>query len=625
MKVIKRDGRIVEFDKLKIKCAIEKANSTVHKKERAKIKEIESIIKYIEKLDKKRILVEDIQDLIEIKLMEYKHYDLAKRYIVYRYNRALIRQQNTTDETILGLIRKNNLEYVGESKTNDIGSPTWESLIVSEVSRDLSKRLLLPEKINQAHSSGILYFHNMDSFLQPILGNSLIDLRNMLLHDLMINNINIKAPKSFQEACCILTQILINVLESQYGGVSVELKHLGKYLKMSQEKYENFIKRKYKNKISEEVTSCLIQDLLKKELSSAIQSIFYQLNTAINVLRKNSSITLFMHLDQDDLYIKECASIYEEVFIQVSQLFKNINVYPCSFPTLLYVLDENNIKGVYNDITKKAIYSAKKYGIVNFISSKKMRQIYKGFVHSPIGMDLFPPLYKENDKYIFEGRFHQGTITINLAQIAFLSNASEQIFYELLNERLDLCFEGLMCRHYALLNVISDVSPMHYQLGAIATLEKHQKINELLKSGRSVLCLGYVGLLETVKVLTGESILSKKGSACAIKLLQYLKKVLEKWGKKTGILFQLYPTTSKEIVSYLSRLDFENLRTNIPIYETCFKVKMNNTDEVNYIDILQKTSVGIPVAFKTSDLENKKWSKFVYENILYIVIEKEEE
>ena len=345
MKVIKRDGRIVEFNKQKIITAIDKANCDVPSKEQAKKKDIDKIINYIESLGKKRILVEDIQDVIELKLMELKKYSLAKKYIVYRYNRALVRKQNTTDETILGLIRKNNSEFF-TTKKNDLSLllSTQRNLISGEVSKDLTKRILLPEKINIACEEAKIYFHDAEYFLQPSFNSSNINIKDMLDNSTVMNNQLIETPKSFQVACNIMTQIMSTIANSQYGEQSVNIKHLSKYLKISENKFRKQFTDKLGNKINKETLEEIVDELLKKELSSGVQTIQYQLNTLLANNGHYQPVTLFLELDINSEYEKENAMIIEEILKQRYNGIKTIdgiNKIP-DFPKIIYVLNDKN-------------------------------------------------------------------------------------------------------------------------------------------------------------------------------------------------------------------------------------------------------------------------------------------
>ena len=450
MKVIKRDGRAVDYDRAKIETAITKANEEVKPKERATKAEIKEIITYIEELDKKRILVEDIQDIIEQKLMEIEKYELSKRYIVYRYTRALVRKQNTTDETILGIIRNENKELAEEnSNKNTMLASTQRDYIAGEVSRDLTKRLLLPEKIAKANEDGNLHFHDADYFVQPIFNCCLINIADMLDNGTVMNGKMIESPKSFQVACTVTTQIIAAVASNQYGGQSVDMKHLGKYLRKSYNKFKEELEEKYKGKLSNDIIESIVQDRLKSELKAGVQTIQYQINTLMTTNGQSPFVTLFLHLEDGDPYIKENAMIIEEILRQRYEGIKNesgIYVTP-AFPKLVYVLDECNCLkgGEYDYLTKMAVKCSAKRMYPDYISAKKMREIYDGNVFSPMGCRSFlSPWKDENGNYKFEGRFNQGVVSINLPQIAIIANKDEDKFWKLLDERLELCFEALM-------------------------------------------------------------------------------------------------------------------------------------------------------------------------------------
>ena len=511
MKIIKRDGRIVEYDPEKIRIAIKKANNDVSACDAASDSEIDKIIEYIEGLKKKRLLVEDIQDIIEKQLVELNKYELSKAYMLYRYERELIRRANTTDESILTLIKNSNKELMEEnSNKNAIVASTQRDLIAGEVSKDLTKRILLPEKISKAHNEGILHFHDADYFLQPIFNCCLINISDMLDNGTVMNGKMIESPKSFQVACTVMTQIIAAVASSQYGGQSVNIKHLGKYLKRSEDKFRKNLTEKYKGKITKKEIEELVGDRLKEELASGVQTIQYQINTLMTTNGQSPFVTIFMHLDKDDEYLEYTAMIIEEIINQRYMGIKNekgVYITP-AFPKLVYVLDEFNSLngGEYDYLTRLAVKCSSKRLYPDYISAKKMRENYEGNVFSPMGCRSFLAPYKDKDgKYKFEGRFNQGVVSLNLPQIAILAEGNEEKFFSLLDERLDLCYEALMCRHHALLGTLSNVSPVHWQYGAIARLNKNETIDKLLKNGYSTISLGYIGIYEMTKAMTGVS------------------------------------------------------------------------------------------------------------------------
>ena len=638
MKVIKRDGRAVDYDRAKIQTAIEKANQEVKPKERATKEDIKGIIQYIEELNKKRMLVEDIQDIIEEKLMEIEKYELAKKYIVYRYTRALVRKQNTTDETILGLIRNENKELAEEnSNKNTLLASTQRDYIAGEVSRDLTRRLLLPEKIAKADADGVLHFHDADYFVQPIFNCCLINIADMLDNGTVMNGKMIESPKSFQVACTVTTQIIAAVASNQYGGQSVDLKHLGKYLRKSYNKFKSEIEKKYKGKLSDNIIEDLVQDRLKAELKAGVQTIQYQINTLMTTNGQSPFVTLFLHLEDGDPYIKENAMIIEEVLRQRYQGIKNeagVYVTP-AFPKLVYVLDECNCLkgGEYDYLTKLAVKCSAKRMYPDYISAKKMRENYEGNVFSPMGCRSFlSPWKDENGNYKFEGRFNQGVVSINLPQVAIVADGDEDKFWKLLDERLELCKEALMCRHYALLGTHSDISPIHWQYGAIARLAKGEKIDKLLYGGYSTISLGYIGIYEMTKVMKGVSHTTPEGHDFAIRVMKHLRETVDRWKKETNIGFALYGTPAESLCYKFARIDKEKFGTIKDVtdkgyytnsYHVDVREKIDAFEKLGFESEFQKISSGgaisyieIPNMQKNIDaLETAV--KFIYDNIQY--------
>ncbi len=638
MKVIKRDGRAVDYDRAKIQVAIEKANQEVKPKERANKEDIKGIIQYIEDLNKKRMLVEDIQDIIEEKLMEIEKYELAKKYIVYRYTRALVRKQNTTDETILGLIRNENKELAEEnSNKNTLLASTQRDYIAGEVSRDLTRRLLLPEKIAKADADGILHFHDADYFVQPIFNCCLINISDMLDNGTVMNGKMIESPKSFQVACTVTTQIIAAVASNQYGGQSVDLKHLGKYLRKSYNKFKSEIEKKYKGKLSDNIIEDLVQDRLKAELKAGVQTIQYQINTLMTTNGQSPFVTLFLHLEEGDPYIKENAMIIEEVLRQRYQGIKNeagVYVTP-AFPKLVYVLDECNCLkgGEYDYLTKLAVKCSAKRMYPDYISAKKMKENYEGNVFSPMGCRSFlSPWKDENGNYKFEGRFNQGVVSINLPQVAIVADGDEDKFWKLLDERLELCKEALMCRHYALLGTHSDISPIHWQYGAIARLAKGEKIDKLLYGGYSTISLGYIGVYEMTKVMKGVSHTTPEGHDFAIRVMRHLRETVDRWKKETNIGFALYGTPAESLCYKFARIDKEKFGTIKDVtdkgyytnsYHVDVREKIDAFAKLSFESEFQKVSSGgaisyieIPNMQKNIDaLETAV--KFIYDNIQY--------
>ena len=638
MKVIKRDGRAVDYDRQKIAIAIGKANDKIPAKGRASKEEIKGIIEYIESLGKKRMLVEDIQDIIEQKLMEMNKYDLAKEYIVYRYRRALVRKQNTTDESILGLIRNNNKELKEEnSNKNTSLASTQRDYIAGEVSRDLTKRLLLPEKITKANEEGVLHFHDADYFIQPIFNCCLIDIANMLDNGTVMNGKMIESPKSFQVACIVTSQIIATVASNQYGGQSVDMIHLGKYARKSYNKFKKNLEEKYKGKVEDDIIEEMAQDMLKTEIKAGVQTIQYQINTLMTTNGQAPFVTLFLHLDENDEYIKENAMIIEEVLKQRYQGIKNekgVYVTP-AFPKLIYVLDEcNNLSGgKYDYLTKLAVKCSAKRMYPDYISAKKMRENYEGYVFSPMGCRSFlSPWKDENGNYKFEGRFNQGVVSINLPQVALVADGDENKFWEELEQRLELCKDALMCRHYALLGIVSDVSPIHWQHGAIARLEKGEKIDHLLKDGYSTLSLGYIGVYETTKLMRGVSHTNKDGYDFAVKLMKKLRDTAKRWKEETGLGFALYGTPAESLCYKFAKIDREKFGTIKDITDKGYYTNSYHVDVREEIDAFEKLrfesefqilSTGGAISYiELPNMNNNPEAletvvKFIYNNIQY--------
>ncbi|CDB32192.1 anaerobic ribonucleoside-triphosphate reductase [Clostridium sp. CAG:575] len=638
MKIIKRDGRVVDYDRQKIAVAIEKANGEVRGREKASKEDIKEIINYIEDLDKKRMLVEDIQDIIEEQLMEKGKYELAKKYIVYRYNRALVRKANTTDESILGLIRNENKELAEEnSNKNTLLASTQRDYIAGEVSRDLTRRLLLPEKIVKADKEGVLHFHDADYFVQPIFNCCLINIGDMLDNGTVMNGKLIESPKSFQVACTVTTQIIAAVASNQYGGQSVDLKHLGKYLRKSYNKYKSKLEAKYKGKLSNDTIEDIVQERLKSELKAGVQTIQYQINTLMTTNGQSPFVTLFLNLEEGDPYIKENAMIIEEVIRQRYEGIKNeagVYVTP-AFPKLVYVLDEHNCLkgGKYDYLTKLAVKCSAKRMYPDYISAKKMRENYEGNVFSPMGCRSFlSPWKDENGNYKFEGRFNQGVVSINLPQVALVSEGNEDKFWKLLDERLELCKEALMCRHYALLGTHSDISPIHWQYGAIARLAKGEKIDKLLFGGYSTMSLGYIGIYEMTKVMKGVSHTTPEGHDFALKVMKHLKETVDKWKKETNIGFALYGTPAESLCYKFARIDKEKFGTVKDVtdkgfytnsYHVDVREKIDAFDKLSFESEFQNLSTGGAISYvEIPNMQNnipalETAVKFIYDNIQY--------
>ena len=592
--VIKRDGRAVTYDRSKIVTAIQKANAEVPAPEKVSDETIDSIIEYIESKNRTRMLVEDIQDIIEQKLMADGKFVLAKTYIIYRYSRELVRKANTTDESILSLIKNSNKDVMEEnSNKNATVASTQRDLIAGEVSKDLTKRILLPEKISKAHEEGVLHFHDSDYFLQPIFNCCLINIGDMLDNGTVMNGKLIESPKSFQVACTVMTQIISSVASSQYGGQSVDVRHLGKYLRKSYNKYKNRFEEQFGDRLSADIIEDMVKERVNDELRSGVQTIQYQINTLMTTNGQSPFVTLFLYLDENDEYIQENAQIIEEILRQRMEGIKNekgIYVTP-AFPKLIYVLDECNCLkgGKYDYITEMAVRCSAKRMYPDYISAKMMRQNYEGNVFSPMGCRSFlSPWQDESGNYKFEGRFNQGVVSINLPQIGILAKKNEETFWKLLDERLELCYEALMCRHNALVGVTSDVSPIHWQYGAIARLKKGEKIDRLLYNGYSTISLGYIGLYEVTKLMKGVSHTDPEGLDFALRVMNHLREATDRWKEQTGIGFGLYGTPAESLCYRFARIDKERFGTIEDVTDKGYYTNSYHVDVREKIDAFSK-------------------------------------
>ncbi len=594
MKVIKRDGSIVDFDRSKIVIAIQKANQAVEEQQRATDEEIEKIVVSVEQKNRPRLLVEDIQDMVEQGLMKLGRLELAKTYIIYRYTRALVRKQNTTDESILSLLRNENKELAEEnSNKNTVIASTQRDYIAGEVSRDLTRRILLPEKISKAHDEGVLHFHDADYFVQPIFNCCLINIGDMLDNGTMMNGKMIESPKGFQVACTIVTQIIASVASNQYGGQSVDIRHLGKYLRRSYEKFTKHLHEMFDGELSNEEIEKIARDRTQDELRSGVQTIQYQINTLMTTNGQSPFVTLFLNLQEDDPYLEENAMIVEEILKQRLQGIKNekgVYVTP-AFPKLVYVLDEHNCLkgGKYDYITELAVKCSAKRMYPDYISAKKMRENYEGNVFSCMGCRSFlAPWKDENGNYKFEGRFNQGVVSLNLPQIGIIAKGDEKKFWELMDERLQLCYEALMCRHNALMGTLSDVSPVHWQHGAIARLQPGEKIDKFLLNGYSSISLGYIGLYEVTKLMKGVSHTTPAGKEFALRVMKHLRAACDQWKQETGIGFALYGTPAESLCYRFARIDKQRFGSIPDVTDKGYYTNSYHVDVREKIDAFSK-------------------------------------
>lgn len=638
MRVTKRDGRVVEYDRNKIIVAIQKANAEVDQHEQVSEDKIDAIVASIESKQIENLMVEDIQDMIEQKLMAEQKYVLAKTYIIYRYTRELVRRANTTDDSIMGLIQNSNKDVMEEnSNKNAYIASTQRDLIAGEVSKDLTKRVLLPEKIVKAHEDGILHFHDMDYFLQNIFNCCLINIGDMLENGTVMNGKLVESPKSFQVACTVMTQIISVVASSQYGGQSVDMRHLGKYLRFAKEKYRKHYQEKYGDSISEDVLESFTMDRLRDELKAGVQTIQYQINTLMTTNGQSPFVTLFLNLDKDDPYIEENALIIEEILKQRIEGIKNekgVYVTP-AFPKLVYVLDEHNCLkgGKYDYLTKLAVKCSAKRMYPDYISAKKMRENYEDNVFSCMGCRSFlAPWKDENGNYKFEGRFNQGVVSLNLPQIAIIADGNEEKFWQLLEERLALCFEALMCRHRALEGTLSNISPIHWQYGAIARLKPGETIDKLLHNGYSSISLGYIGVYETTKMMTGVSHTDPKGTEFALRLMKRLRQACDTWKLETGLGFALYGTPAESLCYRFAEIDKKKFGIIEDVTDKGYYTNSYHVDVREKIDAFNKLlfesqfqTISSGGALSYIEIPNMRHNlealedvvRFIYDNIQY--------
>ena len=626
-KVIKRDGSVVEFDSQKIVNAIMKASAEVYVGGHVPLYTAEAIAHEIHTDFDGEFHVENIQDLVEMKLMGRAHFNVAKAFMLYRYKRSMVRQSNTTDESILKLIRNENKEMNEEnSNKNTKMASTQRDYIAGIVSRDLTHRLLLPDHISKAHDEGVFHFHDADYFLQPIHNCCLINIGDMLDNGTVINGKMIDSPKSFQVACTVMTQIIAQVASCQYGGQSVDTVHLGKYLRRSIDKFK-----------AKGYTGELLLDRIREEVRAGVQTIQYQINTLMTTNGQSPFVTIFMYLRKDDEYKWENATIIEEILKQRYEGIKNeVGVYITpAFPKLVYVLTEENCLkgGEYDYLTKIAVKCSAKRMYPDYISEKKMAENYEGNVFSPMGCRSFLAPWKDADgNYKFEGRFNQGVVSINLPQVALTSGGDVDVFCKLLDERLELCKEALMCRHKALLGTVSDTSPIHWQNGAIARLKKGEVIDPLLFGGYSSISLGYIGIYEMTKLMTGVSHTEPEGEQFALTVMNYLKTCVMKWREETNIGFALYGTPAESLCYRFAEIDRAKYGDIPDITDKGYYTNSYHVDVREPIDTFQKflfesqfQSISSGGCISYSEIPNMNHNlkaledvvRFIYDNIQY--------
>ncbi|WP_283595707.1 anaerobic ribonucleoside-triphosphate reductase [Paraclostridium bifermentans] len=558
LNIIKRDGSVVKFDKTKIENAILKAmkyGSGIYEEEMAK--EIADEIELSFNQTKDVATVNKVEDMVYKNLINHKHELTAKAYEGYRAVQSFKREVNTTDDSILGLLDNSNEDVMNEnSNKNGLLASTQRDLIAGEVSKDIARRKLIPAHIAHAHDEGVLHYHDMDYAIQPIHNCMLINLEDMLNNGTVISNKLVESPKSFTTACTVTTQIIAQIASGQYGGNSITIKHIAPFLRVSYDKYLN----KYKDKYPEEMAKDLAEDRMLEELKNGIQTIRYQLSTLYTSNGQSPFSTIYLEIEEGNEYEREMALICEEMIAQRLEGMKNYKGQEVGeeFPKLVYLLDEHNCLegGKYDYITKLAAKCNTKRLVPDYQSAKIMKKNYEGNTFPPMGCrSHLSPWKDENGNYKWYGRFNQGVISLNLVQVALTANQDMEKFWEILDERLELCREALMVRYDLLKGVISDVSPIHWQHGGIARLKKGEKIDSLLENGYSTLSLGYVGVYEMTQAMLGMSHTTKDGEKFALEVMNHLNNTCQKWKDETGLGFGLYGTPGESLTSRFCRID----------------------------------------------------------------------
>ena len=642
MKIIKRDGSVVDYDKEKIRIAINKANNEVLDNEKVSDIQINNIIKYIEGLKKKRILVEDIQDIIEEKLMAIGKYKLAKTYITYRYTRELVRKSNTTDQSIKELIDGES-EYWNSENSNKNAKvvTTQRDYLAGITSTDITRRFLLPQDIVKAHDEGIIHFHDADYFAQNALHNcDLINLEDMLQNGTNINGVMIEKPHKFVTAMTIATQIITAVTSSQYGGATVTMTHLAPFVRDS---YNRYLDKYKKRKLTKEQCEKFAKEDLAREIKDGVQTFQYQINSMTTTNGQSPFLSVCLYLGETEEYKEELAMIIEEILNQRILGMKNekgVYITP-AFPKLLYVLEEDNIKkgSKYYYLTELAAKCTAKRMVPDYISEKQMKLLKidkngNGQCYPCMGCRSFLTPYvdeKGNPKYY--GRFNQGVVTINLVDIALSSDKNMDLFWKIYDERLELCHRALQLRHERLSKATSDVAPILWQHGALARLPKGASIHDLLHNGYSTISLGYAGLYECVKFMTGHSHTDNgPGKEFGLKVMQKLNDSCKIWKEAENIDYSVYGTPIESttykfakclkerfgIVKGITDRDYITNSYHVPVFE-----EIDAFSKLKLESEFQKLSPGGAVSYvETPNLQNNldavlELINYIYENIMY--------
>ena len=651
MKVIKRNGSEVDFDITKIIAAITKANDVVEESERMTPMQIRRIAESVDLACQKMNRspsVEEIQDLVEKQIMAHGAFEVAKRYITYRYTRSLVRRSNTTDEKILSLIECCNEEAKQEnSNKNPVVNSTQRDYMAGEVSRDITNRILLPPDIVEAHNEGIIHFHDSDYFAQHMHNCDLVNLEDMLQNGTVITGTLIERPHSFSTACNIATQIIAQVASNQYGGQSISLTHLAPFVQVSREKIRRQLQeemQEVKADITEEQLSNMVEKRLRDEIRRGVQTIQYQVVTLLTTNGQAPFVTVFMYLNEakNEQEKHDLALIIEEVLQQRYEGVKNesgVWVTP-AFPKLIYVLEEDNIyeNSEYYYLTRMAAKCTAKRMVPDYISEKKMLELKvdkngEGHCYPCMGCRSFlTPYVDENGKPKYYGRFNQGVVTVNLPDIALSSGGNIEKFWRIFDERMELCHRALLCRHERLKGTLSDAAPILWQYGACARLKKGETIDKLLYGGYSTISLGYAGLYECVKYMTGKSHTDPSATPFALEIMQYMNTACKKWKEEHNIDFSLYgtpleSTTYKFAKCLQKRFGIIEGVTDKSYITNSYHVHV--TEEINAFDKLkfeaqfQHLSPGGAISYvEVPNMQQNleavlQVMRFIYDNIIY--------
>ena len=642
MKVIKRDGHMVDYCPEKIEIAIKKANEEVQEEDRVSDTQIKNIIKYIESLKKRRILVEDIQDIIEMRLMALNKFALAKEYITYRYTRELVRKSNTTDLSIKELIDGES-DYWNTENSNKNAKvvTTQRDYIAGITSTDISRRFLLPEDIVKAHDEGIIHFHDMDYFAQNALHNcDLINLEDMLQNGTNINGVMIEKPHRFLTAMTIATQLITAVNSSQYGGATITMSHLAPFVR---ESYNRFLDKYKKRKFTKAQCEKYAKEDLAKEITDGVQTFQYQINSMTTTNGQAPFLSVCLYLGETDEYKEELAMIIEEILKQRTMGMKNekgVYITP-AFPKLLYVLEEDNIHedSKYYYLTELAAKCTAKRMVPDYISEKIMKKLKvdkngNGQCFPCMGCRSFlTPYVDSNGKPKYYGRFNQGVVTINLVDAALSSDKDMDLFWKIMDERLELCHRALQARHKRLSKVTSDVAPILWQHGALARLGKGESIHELLHHGYSTISLGYAGLYECVKYMTGHSHTDGgKGKEFGLEVMRRLNAACNKWKDEEDIDYSVYGTPIESTtykfakclrerfgkIKGITDRDYITNSYHVPVFE-----EIDAFTKLKLESEFQELSPGGAISYiETPNLTNNldavmEVIKFIYDNIMY--------